>query len=57
MLAATDTKHSEVKLRDVLRTKCNGPAVVRQDFPAIQDFGEYISVCDVCMCYTFFNEL
>lgn len=54
MSAAKETRHTEVKHRYILGTKCNGPAAVQRDFPAIQDSGESVSVCDVCMYYIWF---
>lgn len=54
MPAASESRHSEVKHRHTLETKCNGPAAVRGGFPAIQGSGESVSVCDVCMHYIWF---
>lgn len=53
-LAASEARYNEVKQRDIPGTRSNGPPAVRQGFPAVQGLWEYISACDVCMCYICF---
>lgn len=57
-LAAMETRHSEVKPRDVLRAMCNGPPVVRQEiFQPFKTMGNILA-CVMSICIIrFLNEL